>query len=484
MLAHSLRRPLLLSLGVLALVALLTGLLSLRPALAAEAVSLNPTEGPPETQVTATGSGWTSGNVIKVEWDNPGVEVARTTVDNNGGFTVSFRVPKEATPGTHNIYFAELTTSRGHFIVIPATFTVTGSPPQPSPAPTSPQPPAPPPAPSGLCNGDERMTFEPDHPIAGQPVSIHVGSERLSTDVALSGPHNPSDAGVRSRGRGYRWTWTVTPDQPGRYGYTFTVGGTVCARNFVLVEAAPFVPPLFCVGNPDLFGPECARAPQRVPGGLQPGRGSVVKSSQGLLTAEVKDPSPAGAQISIANTTSLALKLSYTYHDLDVRPSSAWAGHDFLPGKEEARFSGVFAQDGRFEVDAVVDAEAMILTIIAKSLGIGRFDVDSIDYIMKMMRTTDKMPHLRAAAAALAPAEIRNFDPARGISELAQSVWSEADGWVELVKIVGAEAFSPVIDAAIIVNAILVDIPVIGAKLIFDENARHGKATFYVDASR
>ena len=282
MLAHSLRRPLLLSLGVLACAALLTGLLSLRPALAAEAVTLNPTEGPPETQVTATGSGWTSrqpGHEISVRWgDLQNPEVARTTVDNNGGFTVSFRVPKEATPGTHNIYFVDRSPrDTGGLVVFLATFTVTGALPQPPPAPTSPQPPAS----SGLCNGDERMTFEPDHPVVGQPVSIHVGSERLSADVALSGPHNPSYAGVRSRGRGYRWTWTVTPDQPGRYEYAFTVGGTVCTRNFVQVDAAPAAAPTpVPTATPPTPGPAPTPLPPG-PGGawISPGNRERVSNS-------------------------------------------------------------------------------------------------------------------------------------------------------------------------------------------------------------
>ena len=46
-------------------------------------ITLNPTEGPPDTEVTATGSGWLAGHEVSVQWED-GTELTATTVDNNG----------------------------------------------------------------------------------------------------------------------------------------------------------------------------------------------------------------------------------------------------------------------------------------------------------------------------------------------------------------------------------------------------------------
>src|SRR5919106_1236230 len=64
-------------------------------------VTLDPTEGPPGPEVTATGSRWSAGHEVSVYED--GRELATTTIDDNGGFTVSFSVPDDAAEGQHTI---------------------------------------------------------------------------------------------------------------------------------------------------------------------------------------------------------------------------------------------------------------------------------------------------------------------------------------------------------------------------------------------
>jgi hypothetical protein len=67
-------------------------------------ITLDPTEGPPGTEVTATGSGWPVGLDVSVQWEN-GTVLATTTVDGNGSFTVSFTIPDDAAEGQHVIDF-------------------------------------------------------------------------------------------------------------------------------------------------------------------------------------------------------------------------------------------------------------------------------------------------------------------------------------------------------------------------------------------
>jgi hypothetical protein len=110
--------------ALVVLLILLVGLLPpLDPALAQSAVTLDPTSGLPGTEVTATGSGWSAGHEVKVRWDN--TELTATTVDDNGGFTVSFTVPDDATEGQQTVYFVDAPPDGGLGYFIPANFTVT-----------------------------------------------------------------------------------------------------------------------------------------------------------------------------------------------------------------------------------------------------------------------------------------------------------------------------------------------------------------------
>jgi hypothetical protein len=86
-------------------------------------ITLDPTEGPPDTEVTATGSGWSAGHEVSVYWED-GTELAATTVDDNGDLTVSFTVPDDAAEGEYTINFVGFPPEGGAY-AIPATFTVT-----------------------------------------------------------------------------------------------------------------------------------------------------------------------------------------------------------------------------------------------------------------------------------------------------------------------------------------------------------------------
>jgi hypothetical protein len=89
----------------------------------AESVTLDPVEGPPGTVITASGSGWSAGHEISVQWGD-GTELATATVDDNGDFTVSFTVPDDAAEGEYTIDFVGIP-PEGEAYSIPATFFVT-----------------------------------------------------------------------------------------------------------------------------------------------------------------------------------------------------------------------------------------------------------------------------------------------------------------------------------------------------------------------
>jgi hypothetical protein len=87
-------------------------------------ITLDPTEGAPGTEVTATGSGWSAGHAVNVQWED-GTVLATTTVDDNGDFTVSFSVPDDAAEGEYTIDFVSFHPDGGEADAIPATFFVT-----------------------------------------------------------------------------------------------------------------------------------------------------------------------------------------------------------------------------------------------------------------------------------------------------------------------------------------------------------------------
>jgi hypothetical protein len=84
-------------------------------------VWLNPTGGLPHTEVTATGSGWSAGHKVYVQWGN--TQLTATTVDDNGGFTVYYRVPDDAAEGQHTVAFYDIQPAGGPAYFVPATLT-------------------------------------------------------------------------------------------------------------------------------------------------------------------------------------------------------------------------------------------------------------------------------------------------------------------------------------------------------------------------
>jgi uncharacterized repeat protein (TIGR01451 family) len=85
--------------------------------------TLNPTEGPPGTEVTVTGSGWPPGDTIDVRWDTT---LAQTTADDNGNIQVSFFVPADATEGEHDVFIRDGEPGKGGIDVhLPFRVTVT-----------------------------------------------------------------------------------------------------------------------------------------------------------------------------------------------------------------------------------------------------------------------------------------------------------------------------------------------------------------------
>jgi hypothetical protein len=89
---------------------------------------------------------------------------------------------------------------------------------------------------SGACQGDEQMSFDPDPPSTGATFYIRVTSARPSGNVSLSGPGNPSFAGVTGGGKGNIWSWTANVGSPGRADYQFKINNVVCTANYTTLE--------------------------------------------------------------------------------------------------------------------------------------------------------------------------------------------------------------------------------------------------------
>lgn len=68
--------------------------------LAAPAVSVSPSSGPAGSQVTVSGSGFTPGTGT-LRWD--GADQKTVSINQNGGFSTSFKIPNGAAPGGHTI---------------------------------------------------------------------------------------------------------------------------------------------------------------------------------------------------------------------------------------------------------------------------------------------------------------------------------------------------------------------------------------------
>ncbi len=103
--------------------------------------------------------------------------------------------------------------------------------------------------PSAACAGDEAVTFAPNPGNTGSPLAVSVTSARASVyvvmQVAYGGAGVPLAGPVVTTGdKGYIWTWTFTPYQPGRYDASLYVNTSdFCAGGFVQVQGAAVATP-------------------------------------------------------------------------------------------------------------------------------------------------------------------------------------------------------------------------------------------------
>jgi len=74
-------------------------------------ITLDPTEGPPGTEITVTGSGWIPRDTIFIHFAVGGNEVAQATVGDDGSFVVSFIVPSDAEFGEQLVIAGDLDVS-------------------------------------------------------------------------------------------------------------------------------------------------------------------------------------------------------------------------------------------------------------------------------------------------------------------------------------------------------------------------------------
>lgn len=100
---------------------------------------------------------------------------------------------------------------------------------------------------ASVCTGDERMTFSPANPVAGQPLTIEVTASRGLPNIVFQGRYSPGGEAVSPQGptvqnsaSGVEWDWQLTPASPGRLDFYFFVQtSTLCTTNGVTVSPAP-----------------------------------------------------------------------------------------------------------------------------------------------------------------------------------------------------------------------------------------------------
>lgn len=103
--------------------------------------------------------------------------------------------------------------------------------------------------PSAACAGDEEMSFDPNPGATGSPLDVSVTSARASVYVAMQAAYGGAGVAltgpaVSSGGKGYIWTWTFTPYQPGWYTANFYVNNTdFCAGGAVQVQGTAVATP-------------------------------------------------------------------------------------------------------------------------------------------------------------------------------------------------------------------------------------------------
>ena len=128
---------------------------------------------------------------------------------------------------------------------------------QPTPTPTA-TPTLPPTAtptrtstPAAACMGDEEISFVPDPGGTGSAVTVNATSARPSVNVNLQVLYGGvaqavAWQGVEPGGKGYVWSWSFTPAQPGQYTARFYVEvNALCVGRVLQVngEAIPTATP-------------------------------------------------------------------------------------------------------------------------------------------------------------------------------------------------------------------------------------------------
>jgi hypothetical protein len=89
---------------------------------------------------------------------------------------------------------------------------------------------------SGVCFGDEQMSYSPTTPFVDQQLTIQVTSSQAHTNVAVHGVSPAQLDSVQPGGLGTIWTFLSTPTNNGPNQYAFTVDGQTCASLTVPVH--------------------------------------------------------------------------------------------------------------------------------------------------------------------------------------------------------------------------------------------------------
>jgi len=114
---------------IVALLTLILGLVA--PTVArAQTLSATPSQGPPGTSVTVSGSGFQANDALEIDWDDVTPTLAEATTDAAGSFTTTVTVPADAAAGTHQLQVRVVLTSS---VLASTPFVVT-----PAPAPQQP----------------------------------------------------------------------------------------------------------------------------------------------------------------------------------------------------------------------------------------------------------------------------------------------------------------------------------------------------------
>ena len=102
---------------------------------------------------------------------------------------------------------------------------------------------------SAACMGDEEVSFAPLTGATGSQVAVSVTSAQPSANVALQvafqgAAQTVNWGGVTGGGKGYIWTWTFIPYQPGWYAASFYVNNTdFCAGGAVQATGSAIATP-------------------------------------------------------------------------------------------------------------------------------------------------------------------------------------------------------------------------------------------------